>query len=55
MALAGWFDRDEGFNVLFRFGITAAVPLLGDVLPLSRLPPGLRELAYTTPLWHGST
>jgi lipooligosaccharide transport system permease protein len=53
MALAGWFERDEGFNVLFRFGITPLFLFSGTFFPISRLPPGVRELAYTTPLWHG--
>jgi lipooligosaccharide transport system permease protein len=45
-ALSAWAENDI-FNPLFRFGIT---PMF---LPVTRLPHGLRELAYATPLWHG--
>jgi lipooligosaccharide transport system permease protein len=52
-ALAGWLERDEGFNAVFRFGITPLFLFSGTFFPLSRLPHGIRELAYLTPLWHG--
>jgi lipooligosaccharide transport system permease protein len=52
-AFSAWLERDEGFNALFRFGITPLFLFSGTFFPLSRLPHGIRELAYVTPLWHG--
>jgi lipooligosaccharide transport system permease protein len=52
-AFAAWLERDEGFNALFRFGITPLFLFSGTFFPLARLPHGIRELAYATPLWHG--
>lgn len=52
-ALAGWFERDDGFNVLFRFGITPLFLFSGTFFPVERLPHVVRWLAYATPLWHG--
>lgn len=51
-AFAGWLQRDEGFNALFRFGITPMFLFGGTFFPITRLPHGLREIAYATPLWH---
>lgn len=52
-AFAAWLERDEGFNALFRFGITPLFLFSGTFFPVSRLPQGIREFAYLTPLWHG--
>jgi lipooligosaccharide transport system permease protein len=52
-AFAAWLERDEGFNALFRFGIMPLFLFSGTFFPLSRLPQGIREIAYVTPLWHG--
>jgi lipooligosaccharide transport system permease protein len=52
-ALAAWLERDEGFNVLFRFGVTPMFLFSGTFFPVTRLPHGVREIAYATPLWHG--
>jgi lipooligosaccharide transport system permease protein len=52
-AFAAWVERDDHFSTLFRFGITPLFLFSGTFFPLSRLPHGIRELAYTTPLWHG--
>jgi len=52
-ALAAWLQRDEGFNALFRFGIMPLFLFSGTFFPVSRLPQGVREIAYVTPLWHG--
>ena len=52
-ALAAWLERDEGFNALFRFGIMPLFLFSGTFFPISRLPEGVRVLAYVTPLWHG--
>jgi lipooligosaccharide transport system permease protein len=45
-------ERDP-FNPLFRFGVTPLFLFSGTFFPITRLPQGLRELAYATPLWHG--
>jgi lipooligosaccharide transport system permease protein len=52
-ALAAWLQRDEGFNALFRFGIMPLFLFSGTFFPITRLPEGVRVLAYVTPLWHG--
>ena len=51
-ALSAWAEN-EVFNPLFRFAITPMFLFSGTFFPISRLPHGLRELAYATPLWHG--
>jgi len=51
-ALSAWASEDV-FNPLFRFGITPMFLFSGSFFPVTRLPHGLRELAYATPLWHG--
>jgi lipooligosaccharide transport system permease protein len=45
--------ESEVFNPLFRFVITPMFLFSGTFFPVTRLPHGLRELAYATPLWHG--
>jgi lipooligosaccharide transport system permease protein len=52
-ATAAWMETDQGFNALFRFGITPMFLFSGTFFPVSRLPQGLRELAWATPTWHG--
>jgi len=52
-AFSAWLKNEEGFNALFRFGITPLFLFSGIFFPIARLPPGIRELAYLTPLWHG--
>lgn len=51
-AMAAWLRRDEGFNALFRFGITPMFLFSGTFFPVTQLPHGFREIAYATPLWH---
>jgi lipooligosaccharide transport system permease protein len=51
-ALSAWAEN-EVFNPLFRFAITPMFLFSGTFFPVTRLPQGLRELAYATPLWHG--
>jgi lipooligosaccharide transport system permease protein len=51
--LSGWLDREEGFNALFRFGVTPMFLFSGTFFPVSRLPPGIEQLAWATPTWHG--
>ena len=51
-ALSAWAEN-EIFNTLFRFAITPMFLFSATFFPVTRLPQGLRELAYVTPLWHG--
>lgn len=51
-ALSAWAE-EELFNPLFRFAIMPMFLFSGSFFPVTRLPHGLRELAYATPLWHG--
>jgi lipooligosaccharide transport system permease protein len=52
-AFAAWAPRDSYFASLFRFGIVPLFLFSGTFFPITRLPEGLRQLAYATPLWHG--
>ncbi|HET7572799.1 MAG TPA: ABC transporter permease [Gaiellaceae bacterium] len=47
------YAEDEVFNPLFRFVVTPMFLFSGSFFPVTRLPHGLREVAYATPLWHG--
>jgi lipooligosaccharide transport system permease protein len=44
---------DEGFNALFRFGITPLFLFSGTFFPIETLPLFLQPLAWATPLYHG--
>lgn len=44
-------ERDP-FNMLFRFAIMPMFLFSGTFFPVTRLPQGLREVAYATPLWN---
>jgi lipooligosaccharide transport system permease protein len=46
-------ENDTGLTTLFRFGVTPMFLFSGTFFPVSRLPQGIREIAYATPLWHG--
>ncbi|MFP5346961.1 MAG: ABC transporter permease [Actinomycetes bacterium] len=46
-------DADQGFNVLFRFGITPMFLFSGTFFPVEQLPGWLQPVAWATPLWHG--
>jgi lipooligosaccharide transport system permease protein len=50
-ALAITAEQDP-FNPLFRFGIMPMFLFSGTFFPVTRLPHGLREVAYATPLWN---
>jgi lipooligosaccharide transport system permease protein len=45
--------NDQGFNAIFRFGITPLFIFSGTFFPIEQLPELLRLIAYVTPLWHG--
>jgi lipooligosaccharide transport system permease protein len=43
----------DGFNALFRFGITPLFLFSGTFFPIEKLPLFLQPLAWFTPLYHG--
>ncbi len=45
--------NDQGFNAIFRFGITPLFLFSGTFFPIEQLPAFIRPLAWVTPLWHG--
>ncbi len=44
---------DQGFNAIFRFGITPLFLFSGTFFPIEQLPTVIRPLAWMSPLWHG--
>ncbi|HLX19646.1 MAG TPA: ABC transporter permease [Gaiellaceae bacterium] len=52
-AFSAWAPKDAYLSALLRFVIVPAFLFSGTFFPITRLPQGLRELAYVTPLWHG--
>lgn len=53
VAFAASTDSDSGFAAIQRFVITPLFLFGGVFFPVDQLPPGLEQLAYVTPLWHG--
>lgn len=53
MAFTATQTRDDGFNALFRFGITPLFLFSGTFFPIEKLPLFLQPLAWLTPLYHG--
>ena len=47
-------ESDNGFIVLFRFGVVPMTLFAGTLFPISSLPVGLQAVAALTPLWHGT-
>ncbi|MES1248227.1 MAG: ABC transporter permease [Actinomycetota bacterium] len=47
------YAEEEVFNPLFRFIVMPMFLFSGTFFPVTRLPQGLREVAYATPLWNG--
>ncbi len=45
--------NDQGFNMLFRFGITPLFLFSGTFFPIEKLPLFIQPLAWITPLYHG--
>ena len=45
--------NDQGFNAIFRFGITPLFLFSGTFFPIDQLPLVVRPIAWVTPLWHG--
>ncbi len=52
-AFAAWAKKDSLFAALFRFGIVPMFLFSGTFFPVTKLPEGVRQLAYATPLWQG--
>jgi lipooligosaccharide transport system permease protein len=52
-AFAATQRNDQGFNVLFRFGITPLFIFSGTFFPITQLPDFVQPIAYLTPLYHG--
>jgi lipooligosaccharide transport system permease protein len=46
-------EKDQGFAMLFRFGMIPMFLFSGTFFPITQLPAWIRPLAYITPLWHG--
>jgi lipooligosaccharide transport system permease protein len=53
MAYTATLRGDNGFNILFRFGVTPLFLFSGTFFPVERLPLFLQPLAWFTPLYHG--
>jgi lipooligosaccharide transport system permease protein len=45
--------KEQGFSLLFRFGMIPLFLFSGTFFPVTQLPAWVRPLAYATPLWHG--
>jgi lipooligosaccharide transport system permease protein len=45
--------NDQGFNAIFRFGLTPLFLFSGTFFPIDQLPAIVRPIAWVTPLWHG--
>jgi lipooligosaccharide transport system permease protein len=46
-------QNEQGFSLLYRFGLIPMFLFSGTFFPVSQLPDAIRWLAYLTPLWHG--
>ncbi len=46
-------EKEQGFAMLFRFGMIPLFLFSGTFFPISQLPAWIRPVAYLTPLWHG--
>jgi lipooligosaccharide transport system permease protein len=53
MAFTPTQRNDQGFNAIFRFGLTPLFLFSGTFFPIEQLPEAIRWIAYLTPLWHG--
>lgn len=52
-AYAAIVPKDSYIAAIFRFVVVPLFLFSGTFFPITRLPQGLREIAYATPLWHG--
>lgn len=46
-------DSDASFTVIMRLGVLPLFLFSGSFFPVDQLPPGIRPLAFASPLWHG--
>ncbi len=53
MAFTATQHTDEGFNALFRFGITPLFLFSGTFFPIEKLPQVVQPIAWVTPSYHG--
>lgn len=53
MAFTATQRNDQGFNAIFRFGITPLFLFSGTFFPVERLPTVLQPIAWLTPTYHG--
>jgi len=53
MAFTATQEGDNGFNVLFRFGITPIFLFSGTFYPVEKLPMFMQPVAWLTPTYHG--
>jgi lipooligosaccharide transport system permease protein len=53
MAYTPTQQSDQGFNAIFRFGLTPLFLFSGTFFPIEQLPAFLQPIAWLTPLWHG--
>jgi lipooligosaccharide transport system permease protein len=53
MAFTATQHGDNGFNVLFRFGITPLFLFSGTFYPIEKLPLFMQPVAFLTPTYHG--
>jgi lipooligosaccharide transport system permease protein len=51
--MAAWLERDEGFNALFRFGVTPMFLFSGTFFPITAYHGVLRWVIEVTPLYRG--
>jgi lipooligosaccharide transport system permease protein len=52
-AFAATQAREDGFVLLYRFGVIPMFLFSGTFFPVSQLPGVLQPIAWVTPLWHG--
>lgn len=54
MAYAVRSENDQGFTMIFRFGVVPMFLFAGTFFPVDQLPAAMRPVAWATPLWHGT-
>jgi lipooligosaccharide transport system permease protein len=54
MAFAVGAKSDEGFTMIFRFGVIPMFLFAGTFFPVDQLPALLEPVAWATPLWHAT-
>lgn len=53
LAFAATRETDQGFSMLYRFGVIPMFLFSGTFFPVSQLPDWLEPVAGVVPLWHG--